>query len=67
MKELSFEKMEKIVGGGWGCFWAIAGLASIATAAVLAPPAGAALAATIAASGLGFGGFIYGLYAGACG
>ncbi|GEM_PF-2642308 len=66
MKNLSIEKMENVEGGGWGCFFAVAGLAGIAVSAVLAPPAGAALAVTIVSSGVGFGGFVYGMAQGAC-
>lgn len=67
MKKLSYSHLEKIKGGGgWGCFFTISALVSISVAAVLAPPAGAALAATIVASGVSFGGFVYGMAQGAC-
>jgi hypothetical protein len=66
METLSVQKMQSIEGGSWGCFFTIGALVTISIGAVLAPPAGAALAATIISSGVGFGGFVYGMASGAC-
>jgi hypothetical protein len=66
MKKLSFDQMQKIDGGGWGCFFAVAGYAGVVVAAVLAPPAGIALALTIGAAAFDFIGSTYAMHSGAC-
>lgn len=58
--------MQNIEAGGWGCFFAVAGFAGVVVAAVLAPPAGIALAATIGAAALDFGASTYAIHKGAC-
>lgn len=67
MKELSLEKMEMIEGGSWGCFFAIGGYVAVIGAAILAPPAGIALAGAIIGGAFTFAGSTYAISAGACG